>query len=102
LEIYFKPYTFLNKNKQKLDNLKYQMIEGGDNKYTAIAAASILAKVERDNYIDELCIQNPELVEHYGIDTNKGYGSKKHMDGIKQYGITKWHRRSFGICKMFA
>jgi len=98
---YFKPYTFLNKNKQKLDNLKYQMIEGGDNKYTAIAAASILAKVERDNYIDELCIQNPELVEHYGIDTNKGYGSKKHMDGIKQYGITKWHRKTFGICKEY-
>jgi ribonuclease HII len=98
---YFKPYTFLNKNKQKLDNLKYQMIEGGDNKYTAIAAASILAKVGRDNYIDELCIQNPELIEHYGIDTNKGYGSKKHMDGIKQYGITKWHRKTFGICKEY-
>jgi ribonuclease HII len=98
---YFKPYTFLNKNKQKLDNLKYKMIEGGDNKYTAIAAASILAKVERDNYIDELCIQNPELIEHYGIDSNKGYGSKKHMDGIKQYGITKWHRKTFGICKEY-
>lgn len=98
---YFKPYTFLNKNKQKLDNLKYQMIEGGDNKYTSIAAASILAKVERDTYIDNLCEQNPELIDHYGIDTNKGYGSKKHMDGIKQYGITKWHRKTFGICKEY-
>ena len=99
---YFKPYTTLNKNKTKMDMLKYQLIEGGDNKYTSIAAASILAKVERDKYIEELCLQNPEIVERYGIDSNKGYGSKKHMDGIKQYGITKWHRRTFGICKEFA
>lgn len=98
---YFKPYTLLNKNKTKMDTLRYQMIEGGDNKYTAIAAASILAKVERDKYIEALCEDNEELVEHYGIDSNKGYGSKKHMDGIKQYGITKWHRKTFGICKNY-
>jgi ribonuclease HII len=98
---YFKPITILNKNNAKLETIKYQMIEGGDNKYTSIAAASILAKVERDTYIDDLCILNPELVEHYGIDTNKGYGSKKHMDGIKQHGITKWHRKTFGICKEY-
>ena len=98
---YFKPYMTLNNTKTKLEKLKYEMIEGGDNKYTAIAAASILAKVERDKYIEELCIQNPELIERYAIDSNKGYGSKKHMDGIKQYGITKWHRRTFGICKEY-
>jgi len=96
---YFKPFTIINKNKTKLEIIKYQMIEGGDNKYTAIAAASILAKVERDNYINKLCEENPELIEHYGINSNKGYGSKKHIDGIKQYGITKWHRKTFGICK---
>jgi ribonuclease HII len=77
------------------------MIEGGDNKYTSIAAASILAKTERDKYIEELCKENPELVERYDINSNKGYGSKKHMDGIKQYGITKWHRKTFGICKEY-
>jgi ribonuclease HII len=98
---YFKPLTILNKNKTKLETIKYQMIEGGDNKYTSIAAASILAKVERDNYIDKLCEENPELIAHYGIDSNKGYGSKKHMDGIKKYGITKWHRKTFGICKEY-
>jgi ribonuclease HII len=98
---YFKPYSMLNKTKTKLEFIKYQMIEGGDNKYTSIAAASILAKVERDKYIEQLCLENPELVERYGIDTNKGYGSKKHMEGIKQYGITKWHRKTFGICKEF-
>jgi ribonuclease HII len=98
---YFKPINILNQSKTKLENIKYHTIEGGDNKYTSIAAASILAKVERDNYIDELCSENPELIEHYGIDSNKGYGSKKHMDGIKQFGITKWHRKTFGICKEY-
>jgi ribonuclease HII len=99
---YFKPYTTLNKTKTKMETIKYQLIEGGDNKYTSIAAASILAKVERDKYIEDLCVLNPELIEHYGIDSNKGYGSKKHMDGIKEHGITKWHRKTFGICKEFA
>jgi len=99
---YFKPLTVFNKTNNRIENAKYETVEGGDNKYTAIAAASILAKVERDKYIDELCSQNPELSDRYGIDSNKGYGSKRHMDGIKQYGITKWHRRSFGICKMFS
>ena len=99
---YFKPYSILNKTKTKLETLKYQMIQGGDNKYTSIAAASILAKVERDKYIDDLCVLNPELGERYGIDSNKGYGSKTHMDGIRKYGITKWHRKTFGICKEFS
>jgi len=74
-------------------------IEGGDNTYSAIAAASILAKVSRDQYIEQLCQENPELVEKYCIDSNKGYGAKKHIDGIKEHGITIWHRRTFGICK---
>jgi len=98
---YFKPLTICNKSNSRIEYAKYETVEGGDNKYTSIAAASILAKVERDKYIEELCIENPELIERYGINGNKGYGSKQHMDGIKKYGITKWHRRSFGICKMF-
>lgn len=98
---YFKPLTILNKDKTKLEIIKYEMIEGGDNKYTSIAAASILAKVERDRYIEQLCDENPELIEHYDIDSNKGYGSKTHMDGIKKHGITKWHRKTFGICKNY-
>lgn len=98
---YFKPITFLNKNTNKIDSIPHTCIEGGDNKFTAIAAASILAKVERDKYIEELCIKYPELIEHYGIDNNKGYGAKKHIEGIKQHGITIWHRKSFGICKKY-
>jgi ribonuclease HII len=98
---YFIPITYLNKKSNKLETIPFTTIEGGDNKYTAIAAASILAKVERDNYIGELCEQHPDLAEKYGIDSNKGYGAKKHMDGIKEHGITIWHRRSFGICKNY-
>jgi ribonuclease HII len=98
---YFNPITYFNKSANKLEMIPYSCIEGGDNKYTAIAAASILAKVERDKYIEELCKENPELIERYGIDQNKGYGAKRHLDGIKEHGITVWHRRSFGICKSF-
>jgi ribonuclease HII len=98
---YFKPFTYLNKKSNKLDSVPHVTIEGGDNKYASIAAASILAKVERDKYIGELCEKNPNLVEHYSIDSNKGYGAKKHIDGIKEHGITIWHRRTFGICSTF-
>ena len=98
---YFKPVTYLDKKTNKLECIPHVTIEGGDNKYASIAAASILAKVERDKYINELCEQNPTLAEYYSIDSNKGYGAKKHLDGIKEHGITIWHRRSFGICKNF-
>ena len=98
---YFNPITILNKTTSKIETIPYTTIEGGDNKYTAIAAASILAKVERDKYINDLCEQNPTLSEYYSIDSNKGYGAKKHLDGIKEHGITIWHRRSFGICKNY-
>ena len=98
---YFNPITTFNKETNKIETIPYMMVEGGDNKYASIAAASILAKVERDKYIDELCEENPELSEHYGIDSNKGYGAKRHLDGIKEHGITIWHRRSFAPCKNY-
>ena len=98
---YFKPITMVNKKHNKIESIPYDTIEGGDNKYSSIAAASILAKVFRDKYIDDLCLENPELITKYGLDSNKGYGSKKHMDGIKEHGITIWHRRTFGICKNY-
>ena len=95
----FKPYVVMKQN--TLEQVPHVCIEGGDNKYTSIAAASILAKVARDAYIDELCVLHPELIEKYDLSNNKGYGTKKHMDGITEHGITEWHRRSFGICKTF-
>ena len=76
-------------------------IEGGDNTFSAIAAASILAKVARDEYITELCAIHPTLDERYGLLKNKGYGTKKHMDGIKAHGISPFHRKSFGICRNY-
>jgi ribonuclease HII len=98
---YFNPVTYLNKKTNTFESIPYICIEGGDNKYTSIAAASILAKVERDKYIEDLCIKCPELITYYNIDSNKGYGAKKHIEGIKQNGITIWHRKSFGICKNY-
>ena len=77
----------------------HRCIVKGDNLYASIACASILAKVSRDNYIEELCQKYPLLDEYYDLSNNKGYGTKKHLEGIKKYGITPWHRRSFGICK---
>ena len=79
----------------------HQCVINGDNIYKSIAAASILAKVNRDNYIVNLCEEYPEL-KKYDIHNNKGYGTKKHLDAIKEYGITKWHRKTFGICKEFS
>ena len=97
----FKPYMHYDTKSQVYSQLNTTCIEGGDNKYTAIAAASILAKVERDKYISELCKEYPNLDERYDIMKNKGYGTKKHIDGIKEYGITAFHRRTYGICKNY-
>ena len=98
---YFNPITYIDKKTNKWETMPFTCIEGGDNKYTAIAAASILAKVERDRYIEALCNQYPDLKEKYRIDSNKGYGAKVHIEGIKTHGITIWHRRTFGICKNY-
>ena len=98
---YFKPYSTFSKERRMFETVSHVCIEGGDNKYTAIAAASILAKVARDQYIAELCAEHPELDEKYGIASNNGYGSKRHLEGIQNNGITRWHRRSFGICRKF-
>ncbi len=95
----FKPFTYLNNN--HITQLNHTCIEGGDNKFCSIAAASILAKVERDKYIEELCEKNPNLDDKYGILKNKGYGTRKHIDGIKQYGITEFHRKTYGLCKNY-
>ena len=93
----FKPYTYIEHD--MLEHLPHVTIKGGDNVYTSIAAASIIAKVSRDQYIKGLCDLHPELEELYGIASNKGYAAKRHRDGIQQHGITQWHRKTYGICK---
>lgn len=95
----FKPYSFYDKEKEQLYTIPHETIEGGDNKYTAIASASILAKCARDSYIEELCETHPLLREYYSLDTNMGYGTKTHLEGITQYGITPWHRITYSRCK---
>ena len=80
--------------------IHHECIIDGDNKYKSIACASVIAKVNRDNYIKKLCEENPEL-KKYDIHNNKGYGTARHLAAIKEYGITKWHRKTFGICKEY-
>lgn len=71
----------------------HQCIVKGDDRSLSIAAASILAKVYRDNLMKKLHEEYP----HYGWDTNVGYPTKKHFSGLREYGITVHHRRSFNL-----
>ena len=91
----FYPYRYNH------DIVPHICIPGGDNKYTAIAAASIIAKVERDKYIYKMCEKYPNLDTFYSLKSNKGYGAKKHIEGIEAHGITDWHRKTFGICRKY-
>lgn len=92
----FKPY----KNERN-ETIPHICIIAGDNNYYSIACASILAKIAHDQYIYDLCDEIPELEERYGLLSNVGYGTKKHLDGIKKYGLSEYHRKTFGICKEF-
>lgn len=73
--------------------LPYTTIVKGDGKYQSIAAASILAKTFRDDYMDELARQYP----FYGWQSNKGYPTKEHREGIRQHGISPYHRKSYNL-----
>jgi len=94
----FKPYMTYDDETGVYSSMPYVTIEGGDHTYQSIAAASILAKTERDYYIGALCEQYPELVERYALDRNKGYGTKSHIEGIEEWGITQWHRKTYARC----
>ena len=76
--------------------IPHQWVVGGDNKYIQIAAASILAKTHHDEYIERLCLDNPDLCK-YGLLKNQGYGTLEHRKNIKEYGISEYHRKSFKI-----
>ena len=79
----FKPYK----------TIQHECIVRGDGKYTAIAAASILAKTYRDEHMQQLHKEFPQ----YGWDRNKGYGTAIHRKAIFSFGLCKYHRRSFSI-----
>lgn len=88
-------------NFNKYSNIPYTCVVQGDSKYYSIAAASILAKVSHDWYIEDLCKKNSELNQKYDLLNNMGYGTKTHMESIKKYGSSCYHRKSFGICKIY-
>ena len=67
----------------------------GDGQYMAIAAASILAKVEHDRALVAMCDADPTLDEKYGLRSCKGYGTAKHRAGIDAHGLHMCHRRRF-------
>jgi len=73
------------------DGIPFETVVGGDNTYVSIAAASILAKTERDLLMKELSTDFPA----YGWGSNKGYGTKQHRDAILSEGATPHHRNSF-------
>jgi len=79
----FKPYG----------QIPYTTIVKGDGKYLSIAAASILAKTYRDDYMNRLAEEYPQ----YDWRSNKGYPTKKHRDAIREYGITPYHRKSYNL-----
>lgn len=79
----FKPYH----------DLPHTTIVKGDGKYMAIAAASILAKTYRDDYMDALAEEYPQ----YDWKSNKGYPTKKHRAAIREYGVTPYHRMSYNL-----
>ena len=91
----FRPYYH---NGELIENI---CVIGGDDKYLPIACASILAKEYHDDYIKNL-IESDEKYTHYGWDTNMCYGTEKHLNGIKEYGLTEYHRKSFGICSKYS
>lgn len=72
-------------------NYKHRCIVGGDGIYQSIAAASVLAKTHRDEYMTALHAEFPD----YGWDKNKAYGTAQHIKAIRQLGLTVYHRKSF-------
>lgn len=81
----------------KFSSYNVNSIVKGDNLYYSIASASIIAKEYHDMYIKDLCKHDSELNNKYDLLKCMGYGTKKHLEGIKTYGYSKYHRKSFVI-----
>ena len=84
-------FVLIDGNRAKDVNIPFETVVKGDSKSVSIAAASILAKVARDNYIKEQDSIYPE----YGFAKHKGYGTKQHTDAIKEFGPCEIHRMTF-------
>lgn len=87
-------YIIVDGNRFKsFQEIPHQCIVKGDGKYQNIAAASVLAKTYRDDFMEKLGLEFPQ----YDWKKNKGYPTKKHREAIKKYGITTYHRTSFQL-----
>ncbi|WP_053992115.1 ribonuclease HII [Mangrovimonas sp. TPBH4] len=87
-------FIIVDGNKFKpFKDIPFETIIKGDGKYLSIAAASIIAKTERDAYMNKIHEEFPM----YNWKKNKGYPTKEHREAIKEYGITKYHRKSFKL-----
>lgn len=87
-------YIIVDGNKfREYRNIPYQTIVKGDAKYMSIAAASVLAKTYRDDFMKKIHLEFPE----YNWKKNKGYPTKEHRNAIKEFGITKYHRKTFRL-----
>lgn len=85
-------YLLIDGNRFKpFDGYKYSTVVHGDATYASIAAASVLAKTYRDEFMRKLALEYPQ----YGWDKNMGYPTKEHIEAIKKYGYTVHHRKSF-------
>lgn len=89
---WFKPYW------TEYGWIEHECIVKGDDTYIGIAAASILAKVNHDKHIEGICKEFSDDVAVYKWEKNMCYGTAEHINAIKTYGISKFHRKTFGIC----
>ena len=87
-------YIIVDGNRfKKYREVAHECIVKGDSKYMSIAAASVLAKTYRDEYMNKIHQEFPM----YNWKKNKGYPTKEHREAIKRYGVTKYHRKSFRL-----
>jgi ribonuclease HII len=84
-------FVIVDGNSFKHETLRFQNVIGGDAKSFTIAAASIIAKVTRDRMMREFDCQYPD----YGFAQHKGYGTKRHLDAIREFGLCEIHRKTF-------
>jgi len=91
---HFRPYVPPGEDTEDRWSLAPECVVNGDNTYLAIAAASVIAKEERDTYMKQL-VETEPLLRVYGITKNKGYGTKVHLDALRTHGATAHHRQSF-------
>lgn len=87
-------HLLIDGNRWKSDlTIPFTCVIKGDGKFASIAAASILAKVYRDEVMEKLALEFP----HYAWERNAGYPTKAHREGIQKHGSTIWHRKSFQL-----